>query len=89
VNRMELSDQYEKEMHIGERASKAYALWLMDYIRVQQDALFEEFKQSNINTYGNIQARIAAIIAIEQAIKTDIETGKIARDQFEKVNRNT
>jgi len=82
VNNVELNDKLEMEIHIGEKASKAYALWVSDYIRTQQKALFEEFKQVNFHAYGNIQARISAMVAIEQAIKQDIQTGELAKKQL-------
>jgi hypothetical protein len=82
MNNIEQNDQLEREIHIGEKAAKAYALWVMRYIEVQQSALFEEFKLANFGAYNNIQARINAINEIEKAIKQDIQTGDLARKQL-------
>jgi hypothetical protein len=82
VNSVETSDQLEKEIHIGEKAAKAYALWVAGYINEQQHSLFEEFKASNFGGYNNIHARINAINELDQAIKQDIQTGSLARKQL-------
>jgi hypothetical protein len=74
--------QLENEIVIGEKASKAWNLWVAGYVAVQQNALFEEFKQANFGSYNNIQARINAINELERAIKQDIETGKLASKQL-------
>jgi hypothetical protein len=82
MSNVETTDQLEREIHIGEKAAKAYALWVVSYIETQQTALFEEFKQANFGSYNNIQARINAINELEKAIKQDIQTGDLARKQL-------
>jgi hypothetical protein len=84
MNNVELTDRLEKEIHQGEKASKAYALWVMHYIDAQQALLFEEFKQANFGSYNNIQARISAVNDLERAIKQDMQTGELARKQLNK-----
>jgi hypothetical protein len=74
--------QLEKEIRIGEMASKAYSLWVNAYIATQHELLFEEFKQANFGSYNNIQARMNAINELDRAIKQDIETGKLASKQL-------
>jgi hypothetical protein len=82
MNSVETNDQLEREIHLGEKASKAYALWVMSYINRQQDALFQEFKAAQFGAYNNIQARINAINELDRAIKQDMETGDLARKQL-------
>jgi hypothetical protein len=75
-------EQLETEIIIGEKASKAWNLWIAGYVTSQQDALFEEFKQAHFQAYNSIQARINAVNELERAIKQDIETGKLAQKQL-------
>jgi hypothetical protein len=82
MNNMERNDQFEREIHIGEKAAKAYALWVNDYIREQSVLMFEDFKNADSEEYPYIHARIHALTEIEYAIKQDIQTGDLARKQL-------
>jgi hypothetical protein len=82
MNNMERNDQLEREIHIGEKAAKAYSLWVMNYVRDQITVIFEEFKNANAEDYHLIHAKIYALTAIEYAIKQDIQTGDLARKQL-------
>jgi hypothetical protein len=82
MNSVETNDQLEREIYLGEKSSKAYALWVMNYINHQQDVLFQEFKAAQFGSYNNIQARINAINELDRAIKQDMETGDLARKQL-------
>jgi hypothetical protein len=75
-------EQLQDEIKLGDMASKAWNLWVKDYVSEQQDALFEEFKQANFQAYNSIQARINAINELERAIKEDIYTGQLASKQL-------
>jgi hypothetical protein len=75
-------EQLQNEIVIGDKANKAWNLWVAGYVTDQQNALFEEFKQANFGSYNNIQARINAINELERAIKQDIQTGQLANKQL-------
>lgn len=78
------TEQLEKEVELGERAAKAYSLWVMHYIDTQSVVIFEEFKNSKEVDYQTIKSNMIAIMAIETAIKQDIDTGKLASRQLQK-----
>jgi hypothetical protein len=82
MNNMERSDKLELEIHLGEKAAKAYNLWLMDYIKTQGTLMFDEFKNATPDEYSLLHAKINALTAIEYAIKQDIQTGEMARKQL-------
>jgi hypothetical protein len=82
MNNMERNDQLEREIHIGEKAAKAYSLWVMPYINTQGNQLFDEFKNAKPEEYPLIYARINALTAIDYAINQDIQTGILARKQL-------
>jgi hypothetical protein len=84
VNKVELNDKLEHEVHRGELARKAYACWVKDYIETQSIVVFDKFKQAQFGEYVLIQSAISALNSIETAIKTDIETGELARKQLNK-----
>jgi hypothetical protein len=84
MNNMERNDQLEREIHMGEKAAKAYSLWVMPYIQEQSAQLFDEFKNAPVEEYPLIHARINALTAIDYAIKQDIQTGDLARKQLGK-----
>ena len=88
MNNTELNDRLEKEIDLGEKASEAYALWVMNYINKQMDDIYETFKKANVSEYESIHASLAALAEIEFAIKQDIDTGKIARQQLNKGDVN-
>jgi hypothetical protein len=82
MNNMERNDKLELEIHLGEKAAKAYALWVMNYIREGNQVMLEEFKNAKVEEYPLIHARINALTAIEYAIKQDMQTGDLARKQL-------
>lgn len=76
------NEQLENEVHMGERAYKAYHFWVMHYIDTQKTAMFESFLSADIEEYPYIQAMADALSHIESAIKSDIQTGELARKQL-------
>jgi hypothetical protein len=82
MNNQESTDQLEKEIHIGEKASKAYSLWVNDYIRLHREQLFDTFYEADLEEYPYIHAEVTALNNIEYAIRVDMETGNLARKQL-------
>jgi hypothetical protein len=82
MNNMERNDQLEREVHLGEKAAKAYSLWVMPYIIAESTQLFDDFKNAKPEEYPLIHAKINALTAIDYAINQDIQTGVLARKQL-------
>jgi hypothetical protein len=82
MNNMERNDQLEMEINIGEKAAKAYSMWVMSYINAQGNQLFDDFKNAKPEEYPLLHARINALTAIDYAINQDIQTGVLARKQL-------
>jgi hypothetical protein len=82
MNNIDENDQLEKEAHRGEKASKAYALWIMDYIAKHRKILFDTFYEADVEEYPYIHAEITALYNLESNIQDDILTGDLARKQL-------
>jgi hypothetical protein len=82
MNNIERTDQLEKEIHIGEKAAKAYALWVMNHIEETRRRLFAAFYEADMEEYPYIHAEVNAINNIEDSIRADIQTGDFARKQL-------
>jgi len=76
------TEQLENEINMGERAYKAYHFWVMPYIDAQKTVLFDTFMRADIYEYPYIHAMADALEQIESAIKSDIQTGELARKQL-------
>jgi hypothetical protein len=82
MSNIEQNDQLEKEAHIGEKATKAYALWVNNYISKHRQILFDSFYEADLEEYPYIHAEISALYNLESAIQNDILTGDLARKQL-------
>jgi hypothetical protein len=82
MNNAEQNDQLEREAHLGEKAAKAYALWIMNYIDEHRQQLFNAFYESDLEEYPYIHAEVSALYNLESAIRSDILTGDLARKQL-------
>jgi hypothetical protein len=82
MSNIEQNDQLEKEAHLGEKAAKAYSLWVMHYITKHRQMLFDNFYEADFEEYPYIHAEISALYNLESAIQNDITTGDLARKQL-------
>jgi hypothetical protein len=82
MNNVEMNDRLEKEIYQSEKAAKAYALWVMNYISDSREHLFNAFYDAELEEYPYIHAEVNALNNIECAIKADIQTGDLARKQL-------
>lgn len=78
----ETLDILTKEVVLGDKAKKAYDFWLMHYLDTQYVLLFDEFKTTQIDNMPLIRYKLDALNEIEQAIKSQIDTGKMAKQQL-------
>ena len=78
----EQEDILKRNIVIGDRAKKAYDLWVMNYLNIQYELCFEEFKNAKIEEMQLLRAKLDALNSIEIAIGSDIESGQMAKKQL-------
>jgi hypothetical protein len=82
MSNIEQNDQLEREAHLGEKAAKAYALWVMNYIAEHRKVLYDSFYEADLEEYPYIHAEVTALYNLEAQIQNDILTGDLARKQL-------
>jgi hypothetical protein len=71
--------QLGNESAIGTRAVAAYNGYIKEFVAEQNKAIFDAFTSSqNLNDLPKLKEYQLAIASLEQAVLTDIETGKLA-----------
>ena len=79
----DLEHQLKNEIALGDRAEKAYSLYLQSYIDSLYRKYYDDFINTNdIDTVYKIKLQQRAVKDLEQGIFTAIETGKLARAQL-------
>jgi len=72
----------EDEIELGNKASRAYSTYLVDYIINKNADLYRQFLfTDDIESLKLIKAQQKALQIIENDITSDIETGRLAQLQ--------
>jgi hypothetical protein len=80
--------QLHEEVAQGTRARAAFDGYLRQFIQKQNASIFDAFLASeNLLDLPKLKEYQLAIAALEQAVLTDIETGKLASLQLSELGR--
>lgn len=73
----------ENEALLGRQASHAYDTYLEGYIALLHANFYTAFKTADdVEMLTGLSYKLKALASLEQAIKTDIETGFLAQQQL-------
>lgn len=88
LSKEEIEERLNQSILLGEKAKRAWDLYLMDYIINKNQEIFEQFAnaQSDIEVLSTKQFH-NAIVELESAIKSDINSGKIAIQQLNEMRK--
>lgn len=82
-------DQLEDEVRWSNHAKSAYESYLKQFIEKQRQYCYDQFAEiscNNVNDIQTIKYLLDSINHLENSIRGDMETGKLARIQLEGKN---
>jgi hypothetical protein len=77
----------EREVKLANHAKSAYDLYLKKFIDDQKHYCYTQFEEIHCNEIEDLQTikyLLDSVIHLENSIKSDIETGKLAQMQLQK-----
>jgi hypothetical protein len=76
--------QLKQEVALGDRASRAWELYLKQYVDELNKQYYDEFiNTSDIDSVLEIKQKQWALTQMAQSIKSTIETGRLAQQQID------
>ena len=82
----EIEYQLKEEIALGDRASRAWELYLKQYVEELNKQYYDEFINTNdIDIVVLIKNKQHALMEMAQAIQSTIETGRLAQQQIDEI----
>ena len=79
-------EQLKTEVALGDRASRAWELYLKQYVDDLNKQYYDEFINTNdIDSVLEIKQKQLALAQMAQSIQTTIETGRLAQQQLDRM----
>jgi len=79
-------EQLKTEIALGDRASRAWELYLKQYVDDLNRQYYDEFINTNdIDSVLEIKQKQWALTQMAQSIQTTIETGRLAQQQLDEI----
>ncbi len=77
-------EQLKTEIALGDRASRAWELYLKQYVEDLNEQYYDEFINTNdIDYVLELKRKQKALMHMTQSIQTTIETGRLAQQQLD------